>query len=87
VIVVEGSVEVRRGDTVVASGGPGMFVGEIGLLSRRPPTATVIATAPSVVEVIGHREFQTLIADMPEVRQTLVDAMAARLEELDAQGG
>jgi CRP-like cAMP-binding protein len=59
-----------------------MFVGEISLLTQRPPTAQVTTTAPSVVEVINRREFQTLIADMPDVRQTLMDTMAARLEEL-----
>jgi CRP-like cAMP-binding protein len=59
-----------------------MFVGEISLLTQRSPTAQVTATAPSVVEVINRGEFQTLIADMPDVRQTLMDTMAARLEEL-----
>ena len=84
VIVVDGAVEVRRGDAVVASGGPGMFVGEIGLLTDRPPTATVCTTAPSVVEVVDHREFQTLLADVPELRERLMKTMVTRLAELDA---
>ena len=87
VIVVDGAVEVRRGDTVVATGGPGMFVGEISLLTERAPTATVTTTAPSVVEVINHREFQTLLADMPEVRAKLMATVASRLAELDALAG
>jgi CRP-like cAMP-binding protein len=84
VIVVDGAVEVRRDDTVVATGGPGMFVGEIGLLTDRPPTATVRTTAPSVVEVVDHREFQTLLSDMPELRERLLATMSTRLAELEA---
>lgn len=84
VVVLDGAVEVRRGDTLVATGGPGMFVGEIGLLTDRPTTATVRTTAPSVVEVVDHREFQTLLTDMPELRDKLLSAIASRLAELEA---
>jgi CRP-like cAMP-binding protein len=82
IIVLDGEVEVRKGDTVVATRGPGEFFGEIALLDNRPRTATVVTRTPVAVEVIGQREFNTLLQDEPEVAAQLEAAMAKRLAEL-----
>lgn len=84
IIVLEGEIEVRRGDEVVATRGPGSYVGEIALLDNRPRTATVVAKTPVVIEVIGRREFRTLLADAPELQQEIMSTMAQRLAELEA---
>jgi len=81
-VVLEGEVEVRHGDKVIATRGPGEFFGEIALLENRPRTATVVSKTPVAVEVIGQREFATLLEDEPEVAEKLKSAMAKRLEEL-----
>ncbi len=83
VIVLDGAVEVRQGDRVVKTLGPGEYVGEIALLGRQPRTATVVATTPVVIEVLGRREFTTLLADNPELSNQLLTTMADRLAELD----
>jgi CRP/FNR family cyclic AMP-dependent transcriptional regulator len=85
IIVLEGQADVRIGDQVVATRGPGDYFGEIALLSNRPRTATVVATTPMKIEVIGRREFQTMIADNPDVAAELLAAVADRLAELDSQ--
>jgi CRP-like cAMP-binding protein len=82
IVVLDGEVEVRVGDQVVATRGPGEFFGEIALLDHRPRTATVVSKTPVVVEVIGQREFATLLADEPEVAEQLETTMAQRLAEL-----
>ena len=84
IVVLEGEVEVRHGDKVVATRGPGEFFGEIALLENRPRTATVLTKTDVSVEVIGQREFATLLADEPEVAAQLEAAMKKRLEELKA---
>jgi CRP/FNR family transcriptional regulator, cyclic AMP receptor protein len=84
VIVLEGAVEVRRGDAVVKTLGPGDYVGEIALLGRQPRTATVVATTPVIIEVLDRREFATLLTDNPELSAELLSTMAERLAELDA---
>jgi CRP-like cAMP-binding protein len=84
IVVLEGEIEVRKGDRVVASRGPGSYVGEIALLDNRPRTATVVAKTPVVIEVIGRREFRTLLADAPELSEEIMSTMAQRLSELDA---
>jgi CRP/FNR family cyclic AMP-dependent transcriptional regulator len=85
VIVLEGEVEVRQGDRVVATRGPGDYVGEIALLDRRPRTATVVATTPVSVEVLSRREFMSLLAEAPELSEQILATVAQRLADLDAQ--
>jgi CRP/FNR family transcriptional regulator, cyclic AMP receptor protein len=85
VIVLEGEVEVRQGDRVVATRGPGEYVGEIALLDKRPRTATVVATTPVLVEVLSRREFMSLLAEAPELSEQILATMAQRLADLDAQ--
>ena len=84
-IVLEGEVEVRQGDRVVATRGPGEYVGEIALLDRRPRTATVVATTPVSVEVLSRREFMSLLAQAPELSEQILSTMAERLADLDAE--
>ena len=53
IIVLEGEVEVRKGNTVITTRGPGTYIGEIALLDNRPRTATVVAKTPVRIEVIN----------------------------------
>ena len=83
IIVLDGEIEVSQGGRVVADRGPGSYIGEIALLDHRPRTATVIAKTPIRIEVIGQREFAGLLAEVPELSQQLLGAMARRLEDLE----
>jgi CRP/FNR family cyclic AMP-dependent transcriptional regulator len=87
IIVIEGEIEVRKGDQVIATRGPGDYVGEIALMDHRPRTATVVAKTPVVIEVIGQREFRTLLAEAPGLSSDIMSTMAQRLAELDQSGG
>src|SRR5688572_13996721 len=82
VVVLDGEVDVRRDDKVIATRGPGDFVGEIALLADRPRTATVVAKTPVAVEVIGRRDFLTMLDNEPDIAAQLESAMAYRLAEL-----
>jgi CRP-like cAMP-binding protein len=83
-IVLEGELEVRRGDRLIARRGPGDYVGEIALLDERPRTATVVATTPISLEVLSRREFSSLLANVPELSKQITATMAERLAELEA---
>jgi CRP/FNR family cyclic AMP-dependent transcriptional regulator len=85
VIVLEGAVEVRQGDRVIKTLGPGEYVGEIALLRHQPRTATVVATTPVAIEVLNRREFTTLLNDNPEISAQLLATVAERLAELDSE--
>jgi CRP-like cAMP-binding protein len=84
-IIVEGTVEVRAGNRVLATRGPGDCVGEIALLAQRPRTATVITTTPVVIDVLSRSEFVTLLDEIPELSDRLHTAMAQCLAQPDTQ--
>ena len=85
-IVLEGEVEVRQGERVIATRRAGEYVGEIALLDRRPRTATVVATTPVSVEVLSQREFVSLLAQAPELSEHILATMAQRLADLETSG-
>lgn len=82
VVILDGEVEIRKGDEVIATRGPGSYVGEIALLEHRPRTATVVAKTALVADVIGQREFNTLLSDEPQIADALKAKSAERLQEL-----
>ncbi len=84
-IVLEGEVEVRQEDRVIATRRAGEYVGEIALLDRRPRTATVVATTPVSLEVLSRREFVSLLAEAPELCEQILATMAQRLADVEAQ--
>jgi CRP/FNR family cyclic AMP-dependent transcriptional regulator len=81
IIVLDGLVDVVIDGEVVATCGPKDFFGEISLLEGRKRTATVVAKTPVVVDVIGRREFQTLLHDFPQIDAQLRAVMEERLSE------
>jgi len=87
IIVLEGEVEVRRDDELIATRGAGTYVGEIALIDHRPRTATVTTTTPVKLEVIGQREFAGLLAEVPEISQKLLPSVARRLADLEPESG
>ncbi len=86
-LVLDGEVEIKVGDEVVATRGAGDYLGEIALLEHRPRTATIIAKTPAIIEVIGQREFATLLEDEPEIGKVIRTTAAERLAELDDAEG
>jgi CRP/FNR family cyclic AMP-dependent transcriptional regulator len=83
-IVVDGSAEIERDGAVIAERGAGEVLGEIALLDGGPRTATVTLTRDSRLLVLGRREFQAAMDELPEVRLRVLEAVAHRLRTLDA---
>lgn len=80
-VILDGTVKVRKGSTVVARLGPGDFFGELALFDDRPRSADVITDAPTTVVVLSRWEFWGFAADRPEMLRTILQEMARRLEE------
>lgn len=78
-IIVDGTAEVRRGDELLATLGPGGFCGEMALVEHVPRMATVTATSPIDVLVLTGQAFSSLRGRLPNLDQTVLDEITARV--------
>lgn len=82
-VVLRGEVAVTRteggSEMPLAHLGPGDVFGEISLLGDEPTTASVVATQPSTVLMLGRDSFQKLVEAVPEVREYVTRISEERL--------
>ena len=84
-VILDGTAEVSRHGGQVATLGPGAFFGDLALLDRAPRNATITATTPMELMVLGQREFAAMIDDVPGFAHKLLTGLAHRLREYDAK--
>jgi CRP/FNR family transcriptional regulator, cyclic AMP receptor protein len=63
IAIEEGTADVLRDGEKIASLGAGDLIGEMGLLTREPRNADVIATSPMRVIKLTHWEIRRMSAD------------------------
>ena len=78
VLVIDGAAEVLRDGQVVAHLGRGDHCGEFTLVRGVPQPATVVATAPSVIDVFEVRAFRAAYLDVPSFRAAIDGALDRR---------
>ena len=81
-VIESGTVEVTKDGALVASLGPGDFVGEIALLRDVPRTATVRATSPTVLQALDRADFIPAVTGQGAFREAADAAIATRLAML-----
>jgi CRP/FNR family transcriptional regulator, cyclic AMP receptor protein len=84
-LIVSGKADVSRNKRKVAKLGPGQYFGELALLDRGPRNATVTASEPMTVLILGQREFTGVLDEVPGLARKLLTSMAARLRDADAK--
>lgn len=84
-VVVEGTASVTRDGQEVATIGPGAVFGEMALIDRVPRNATVTATSPMKLLVIGKREFSGLLDEAADFRTSIMSALADRVRQKDLE--
>ena len=82
-VIVEGEATVTRGGETLNTIGPGQPFGEMALVDRSPRNATVTASTPMRLLVIGQREFVGLMDASPGFTRSILAALAARLRAKD----
>jgi len=83
-VVLEGAVEVRHGDVVVATLGPGDIAGEMALVTdaaRR--NASLVAVTPVVVAYLSRHHFDALLARHEPFAAAVRATIAARGQAVD----
>jgi CRP-like cAMP-binding protein len=83
-VIVDGTVRIERGGKAIRTMGPGDFFGDIALVVERPRIATVIVETDSRFLVVGHREFHSLMDRFPSIRISVLESIAHRLADLEA---
>jgi CRP-like cAMP-binding protein/Fe-S-cluster-containing hydrogenase component 2/thioredoxin reductase len=79
--ILEGEVGVQNDPAnpeILVRFGAGKFFGELALLSGRRRTATVVATAPSLLLEIDRNTMIRLVRSVPEVKQAIDSAAIVR---------
>ena len=82
-VLLDGTAEVVRGTTTVATLGPGDHVGELALLDPEPRNATVTMTSDGEVLAVTQREFWQLLTDVPPLSRKVLQVLARRLHAAD----
>lgn len=80
-VIVEGKVDVRKGDRVVAELKAGDFFGEISLIDGEPRTATVVATEDLSLLTLSSSNFDTLLTD-PYFARAVLKNLAKRFRQV-----
>lgn len=81
-LILDGHADVIIDGIVVGGAGPGDYVGEMGMLVHGPQRATVRATGPVEVLVIGAQAFWTFLSQ-DGVSRALATQLAGRLRGID----
>lgn len=81
-VILDGTIAISKGSKHIRDLGAGDFFGELALVGKVPRTATATASTPATLLVVGHREFTTLLADQPRIRETVMRAVAHWISEL-----
>lgn len=81
-VILDGKVDISKAGKRVNSMGPGDFFGELALLAKVPRMATATAATPATLLVVGHREFTSLLASQPAIRDKVMRALAGWISEL-----
>ena len=78
---------VGKKDNIIASRGPGEFVGEMAILESAPRSATLKARGDVRVLVIEGEAFNAILLDRPEVSISVLRHMSSRVRQLNEKIG
>jgi CRP-like cAMP-binding protein len=88
-VVLQGKADVTidspGGDIKVAELGQNAIVGEMGILSDSPRSATIVAAAPTTALRIDKRVFLELLTQFPQMSIAVMRELASRLEKMNTQ--
>ncbi|MBK9031696.1 MAG: Crp/Fnr family transcriptional regulator [Myxococcales bacterium] len=84
-VIQSGTVEIRRGERVLAVLPPGEFLGEMALINARPRSATAVVREPARLLVIEARTFEAMLRGRVEIAVRMIRTLAGRLERANQQ--
>jgi CRP/FNR family transcriptional regulator, cyclic AMP receptor protein len=82
-LILEGSVEVRRGKKVLAKLGRGQFFGEMALFDDQPRSADVVASEETACILLTNWALHGLLSKNPKISEQIIKELVRRLRESD----
>jgi hypothetical protein len=70
-------------ERILAFLGPDAIVGEMSIIDQLPRSASVVAVRPTVLSFLSRADFKAFAKKNPQVYESLVTLLAARLRERD----
>ncbi|MEZ5271841.1 MAG: cyclic nucleotide-binding domain-containing protein [Ilumatobacteraceae bacterium] len=83
IVLLDGSMVVRRNGRKIHTMSAGDVAGEMSLLDTAPRSATIVAESDCLVLEIAGAEFRRVLDEVPAVTHKLLTTMAARVRDLD----
>jgi CRP/FNR family cyclic AMP-dependent transcriptional regulator len=80
-VVRSGKVELKIGDTLLETVGPGGILGELALVDPAPRSATAIAGADCSLVRVDQEAFDDLVRKVPGLALEVMRVMARRLRK------
>jgi CRP/FNR family cyclic AMP-dependent transcriptional regulator len=81
-VIVDGTVEVRRKGRKINTLGAGDVMGEMALITKAPRNATLTATTHTSLLVLTEGQFWRLLEQAPEMQTKVIKALGERLQSL-----
>lgn len=78
-VVLQGVVELRSGERVLAQLGPGELFGELALIDDQPRSSAAIAIDETKLATVDERQFLFLLHETPRFALHVMGVMADRL--------
>jgi len=82
-LIVEGSVNIRKGSKTIAKLSRGQFFGEMSLLDSQPRSATVEAAEPTKCLIMTLWVWSGFLETQPKLAMSVMKELARRLRETD----
>lgn len=83
-VLLSGEVEVRRGDRIIETIGPGQALGILSLLDEENRTVTAEAVTACEVAAIDSRKFRFAVDEVPHFAWWIMGELAHRLRRTNA---
>jgi CRP/FNR family transcriptional regulator, cyclic AMP receptor protein len=83
--VVDGRVELRINDSVIAGLGPDESFGEMAIIDSSPRSATAIAAEDTTLAVIDRKQFLFLVHETPNFALQVMASLANRIRAHDRE--
>jgi len=81
-VLLEGEMDIRLGDYVVETAGPGGLIGVIALLDDNPRDTNAVAKTACRLATVDHRRFHFLIQQHPQFSTHVMKELAHRLRHM-----